>query len=365
MKVLAVIREFPPYTWGGGGKVSEYIINFSSQYGVEFTVIANQPKLSISKEIKNNITIYRVPALGSSFLTRIPSFSLYASILVSKLQEQFDLIYTTSPLYCKIKKPLIVHFHATRYGEYLACKRLKKPLYAFLNRIYVPFDKVMLKKADGIIILSQNMIEEISAIGGVKKEVAVIPNGVDTNLFKPLKTRNFNSQEKKVLYVGRLDLGKGIDTLFYAFQKIIKKIRARLIIVGEGKEKSRLVSLAKSLSLPVDFLGKVEHKDLPQVYNQADLFVLPSLYEGFPLVALEAMACGVPTIVSDAVPLGGIPKFSAGDIDELANLLLEILSSENKLQKLSQICFEIAQKYSWENTIFKIVKFFKKFIKDV
>ena len=361
MKVLAVIREFPPYTWGGGGKVSEYIINFSSQYGVEFTVIANQPKLSISKESKNNITIYRVPALGSSFLTRIPSFSLHASILVSKLQEQFDLIYTTSPLYCKIKKPLIVHFHGTRYGEYLACKRLKKPLYAFLNRIYVPFDKVMLKKADGIIVLSQNMIKEISAMGGVKKEIAVIPNGVDTNLFKPSKLRNFNFPEKKVLYVGRLDLRKGIDILFYAFQKIIKKIKAKLIIVGEGKEKSKLVSLAKSLSLPVDFLGKVEHKNLPQVYNYADLFVLPSLYEGFPLVALEAMACGAPTIVSDAVPLEGIPKFPAGNIDKLANSLLEILSSEDKLQKLSQTCFEIAQKYSWENTIFKIVEFFKKF----
>ncbi|OQX81302.1 MAG: hypothetical protein B6D56_02470 [Candidatus Omnitrophica bacterium 4484_70.1] len=202
MKVLAVIREYPPYTWGGGGKVSEYIINFFSQYGIEFTVIANQPKLSISKEVKDNTTIYRVPALGFSFLTRIPSFSLFASILVSKLQKQFDLIYTTSPLYCKIKRPLIVHFHGTRYGEYLACKRLKKPLYAFLNRIYVPFDKVMLRKADGIIVLSQNMIEEISAIGGVKKEIAVIPNGVDTNLFKPLKPRNFNSQEKKFFMWG-------------------------------------------------------------------------------------------------------------------------------------------------------------------
>ncbi|OQX81303.1 MAG: hypothetical protein B6D56_02475 [Candidatus Omnitrophica bacterium 4484_70.1] len=165
--------------------------------------------------------------------------------------------------------------------------------------------------------------------------------------------------------MGRLDLRKGIDTLFYAFQRIIKKIKTRLIIVGEGKEKSKLVSLAKSLSLPVDFLGKVEHKDLPQIYNQADLFVLPSLYEPFGMVALEAMACGTPAIVSNVVPLEEIPKFSAGDIDELANLLLEILPSEDKLQKLSQTCFKIAQEYSWENTIFKIVEFFKKIIKNV
>ncbi len=361
MKVLAVIREYPPYTWGGGGKVSECIINFSSQYGIKFTVIVNQPKLSISKEIRNNTTIYRVPTLGSSFLTRLPSFSLYASILVSKLQKQFDLIYATSPLYCKIKRPLVVHFHGTRYGEYLACKRLKKPLHAFLNRIYVPFDKVMLKKADGVIILSQNMIKEINAMGGVKKEVAVIPNGVDTNLFKPLKPRNFNSQEKKILYVGRLDLRKGIDILFYSFAKLIKRIKAKLIIVGEGREKKKLFSLSEALAIPVEFKGKISNIELPQIYNEADLFVLPSLYEPFGMVALEAMACGTPTIVSDVVPLEGIPKFPAGDIDELADLLSEVLPSEDKLQKLSQTCFEIAQKYNWEKVTFRMVEFFKKF----
>ncbi|OQX79678.1 MAG: hypothetical protein B6D56_06660 [Candidatus Omnitrophica bacterium 4484_70.1] len=362
MKVLAVIKEYPPYIWGGGGEAGGRIINYaSSQYGIEFTVIANQPKLSISKEVENNITIYRVPALGSSFLTKLPSFSLYASILTSKLQKHFDLIYATSPLYCKIKRPLIIHFQGTRYGEYLACKKLKKTVYAFLNRIYVLFDKIMLKKAEGIIILSQNMVEEINAIGGAKKEITVIPNGVDKNLFKPLGPRNFNSQEKKILYVGRLDLRKGIDTLFYAFQKIIKKIKAKLVIVGEGKEKSKLISLAKSLSLPVDFWGKVEHKNLPQVYNQADLFVLTSLYEPFGMVALEAMACGTPTVISDTVPIEGIPRFSAGNVDELSNLLLEILPSQDKLQKLSQTCFEIAQKYSWEKIIFKIIEFFKKF----
>ena len=123
MKVLVVTREYPPYDWGGMGKVVEHIANCSSQYGVEFTIIANHPKLNISKEIKNNVTIYRVPTLGSTFLTKVPSFSYYASMLVSKLQKQFDLIYScSSPVYCKIKRPFIVHFQGTRYGEYLACR---------------------------------------------------------------------------------------------------------------------------------------------------------------------------------------------------------------------------------------------------
>ena len=107
-----------------------------------FTVIGNQPVLGISRETMDNVTIYRVPTLGSTFLTKLPSFSYYASKLVAQLQESHDLIYSvSSPFSCEVKKPFIVHFQSTRYGEYLACKELKKPSYAFLNKLYIPFDR--------------------------------------------------------------------------------------------------------------------------------------------------------------------------------------------------------------------------------
>lgn len=363
MKVLVVVKEYPPYDWGGMGKVVEHIVDYSSQYGIEFTIIANHPKLNISKEIKNSVTIYRVPALGSTFLTKVPSFSYYASKLISKLQKQFDLIYScSSPVYCKFKCPFIVHLHGTRLGEYLACKLAGKPVHAFLNKLYIPFDKALLKKADGIIILSKNMFPEIEKMGAINKEIEVIPNGVDIDLFRPLRKYTPNLFEKRILYVGRLDVRKGIDTLFYAFREIIKNMKAKLIIAGTGKEKYNLFNLAKHLSIPVDFLGKVQHEDLPGIYNQADLFVLPSLYEAFPLVALEAMACGIPTIVSDAIPIEGIPKFRKGNADELSNLLWKILSSEDKLQRLSKICLEIVQRFAWDKIVSQIVEFFKKFV---
>ncbi len=359
--MLVVDRDHSPYALGGGGRATLYLEKFSNRFGLDLTIIANRPVLKVSKEVKDNIAIYRVPAIGSTFLTRLPSFGYFASSLVSKIQKDYDLIYSNSPIFCKIDCPFIANFQGTRYGEYLACKRAGKYIHAFLNRAYIPFDKIMLEKAEGAIVLSQNMIEEINAMGGVKKDVAVIPNGVDTNLFKPLKPHNFDSQEKKVLYVGRLDLRKGIDMLFYSFAKLTKKVKAKLIIVGEGEEKKKLFSLSKTLGIPVEFKGRISNIELPQIYNEADLFVLPSLYEPFGMVALEAMACGTPTLVSNAVPVDGIPKFVVGDVNGLSNLLLETLSSESKLRELSQTCFEIAQKYNWERIIFKIVEFFKKF----
>ncbi|RKY38375.1 MAG: hypothetical protein DRP72_01900 [Candidatus Omnitrophota bacterium] len=364
IKVLGISREFPPYDKGGEGRVLEYLAKYSKKFEVDLTVVTGYPFLKSYKESYNGIQVYRVPMIGNNFLTKIPTFAYFLWQILKNIQDKFDLIYSISvPIFGKLKKPLIAHFQNTRYGEYIACRMIKKKIYAFLNKIYIPFNKILLKKADGVFVLSRNMIEEIKAIKDCEgKEVVVIPNGVDTELFKPSGERRFTSQEKKVLYVGRLDVRKGISTLFYALKEVTKRVKVKLLIAGEGREKIRLTALAKALSLPVEFLGKITYHDLPQIYERADLFVLPSLYEPFGMVALEAMACGTPTVVSTACPIEGVPKFKKGSAKDLADLLLSILSSEEKLVKISHQCREIAKRYDWENIISKIVTFFRKFV---
>lgn len=238
-----------------------------------------------------------------------------------------------------------------------------RKLYAFLNKAYIPFNRLLLKQASGVIVLSGEMLEEIKAMGGRgEKDIVIIPNGVDLELFKPPTRRNFFSSEMKILYVGRLDARKDLPTLFCAVKKLASHLKVKLLIVGEGREKRRLVNLSNRLDLPVKFLGEMPYYDLPEIYRMADIFVLPSLYEPFGMVALEAMACGTPTIVSDAVPIDGIPKFKRGSVKELLELLKRIISSDKESQRLSQIGIEIAQKYSWDKIIFQIVEFFKKFV---
>lgn len=360
-------REHPPFSKGGEGVFSGYVERLLPKYGIDLTIIASDPKtLRIYKETKNNIVIYRVPVFGPIFLTKFPSFVYSARRLVARLEKDFDLIYAFSSSFSlvryRVSRPFIAHFHITRYGEYKGCKLSGRDLYAFLNRLYTPFDRILLKKADGIIVPSENMIEEFENIVDTTKQIEIIPNGVDTRLFRPLSSRTFDSKEKNILYVGRLDARKGIDILFYAFREIRKTIKAKLTIVGDGIEKSRLVRLAKSLNISVDFMGRVPHQNLPEVYNAADLVVVPSLYEPFGMVALEAMACGTSTIVSTACPDFGMPRFEKGDVKDLTKVMIEALSSEEKLKELSTKSLMISKEYDWEVVIFKLAEYLKKFI---
>jgi len=363
VKVLLVTREFPPYVKGGMSRGVQHLAAGSSRQGIDLTIVANHPGLGKSMERSNGVTIFRVPWTGSTFLTQLPTFGYFASHLVSELQNDFDVVYSNyTPLFCKIHPPFIVGFQATRYGEYIACKEMKRPLHALLNRLFIPLDRLLIRKADGIIALSKAMINEILAMGGKGKKIEIIPNGVDTYLFSPIRPRDFSCEGKKILYVGRLDSRKGIDTLFTAFSEAIRGTKAKLMIAGGGRERHNLSKLAHSLSIPVHFLGNIPHDTLPRIYNEADLFVLPSFYEGLPLVALEAMACGTPTIISDASPDLGVPRFMRGNIESLGELLSEYVSSEDKLKELSQKCLEISQQYSWERIIDRTFTYLRKFV---
>ena len=363
MRILLITREFPPYVKGGMSGIIVQMAKRSRELGIHLTIIANHPQLKTSLDLVNGIPVYRLPWLGSTFLTQLPSFGYYASRLVKKLQDNHDVVYSNfSPLFGMIKRPFIVGFHATRFGEARACKEIGKPVPALLNRLYIPFDRILIKKADGIIALTEKMAKEIRSVEDYEKEIEIIPGGVDTNIFRPLKYRDFSSPEKIVLYVGRLDSRKGVDILIHAIKLLDRNIKTRLIVAGEGKEREKLSQLADSLSIPVNFIGAVPHESLPEIYNSADLFVLPSLYEGHPLVALEAMACGTPTLVSDASPDIGIPRFKRGSVEELHQILLKTLFSEETLNRLSKTSLGISKNYSWDHIVDQTFSFIRKFV---
>ncbi|MFC1815083.1 glycosyltransferase family 4 protein [Thermodesulfobacteriota bacterium] len=365
MKLLLVTREYPPYVKGGICRIVEQMVKQHRRFGVDMTVIANHPGFGTRQEKINGVQFYRVPSLGSTFLTQLPTFGFYASRLVKKIQHQFDVVYSNfSPLFGRIERPFIAGFQATRYGESIGCRENRMPLHALLHRLYVPFDRALIQKADGVIVLCKQLIDEIIAITKRPGELAIVPTGVDTRLFKPLSARRFDRPSKKILFVGRLDALKGINVLIRAFKEARKKVNARLVIVGEGSERSRLMKLAADLAVSVDFVGQVAHDRLPAVYNDADLFVSPSLYEGsaITMVILEAMACGTPTIVSDTSPDIGIPRFKKGNIESLTKKISETLASDKQLSNLSKKSLEISQHYSWDKMVDKTFTYLRKFL---
>ena len=364
MRVLMVTREHPPYSWAGMSMVCQALEKFLPENGVELTIIAPSAKVAGADDyIKSGVKTIYAPIFGNSFLPKIPSFSYFASRLVAGMQKDYDVIYShATPLFCKLERPLVVHFHGTRLGEYSACLQAKKYAEACCNLAYVFFDRNLLQKADGVIVLTEAMRQQIAALNVPGRNTVVIPNGVNTDFFCPIETeRNFEREkEKRILYVGRLDARKGLETLIRAVSQVQNKVNAKLIIAGGGREATRLMNLAAKLGVPVDFKGKVPHSNLPRLYNEADIFVLPSLYEGFPLVLLEAIACGTPTISSTACPDVGVPQFAPANSDELAELLLTTLTCPERLTTLSQRCLDISRQYRWQEIVAHITRFLRE-----
>ncbi len=179
-------------------------------------------------------------------------------------------------------------------------------------------EKMVIDNADAVVVSTEQEKEDIVRLyDGRRRTIEVIPAGVDLELFQPMDRSNSKrklglSEEHVVLYVGRIEPLKGIDILLQSIALLEGGSNTRLLIVGgslDGDEElERMREMAEELGLRdrVTFTGSVSQAELPIYYGAADVFVLPSHYESFGLVALEAMACGTPVVASR---VGGLKTF--------------------------------------------------------
>ena len=162
-----------------------------------------------------------------------------------------------------------------------------------------------------IIAPTEKEKEEIMRHYGVSAErIGVIPCGVNLEQFKPVDKETAKQQlgftdDKIILFVGRMEPLKGIDQLLKAMPYLQNGRRPRLVIIGGDEnsqhEMERLQSLSRNLHIEdsVTFLGLIKHEQIPYFYSAADVSVVPSYYESFGLVALESLACGTPVVATD------------------------------------------------------------------
>jgi D-inositol-3-phosphate glycosyltransferase len=203
------------------------------------------------------------------------------------------------------------------------------------------------------------------------ERVRVIPCGVDLDLFQPAdataaRARLGLAAERVLLFVGRLAPIKGVTTLLRALAVAkadgLRAADVRLVVVGGDKdgrwdgERARLARLAADLGVGawVDFRGPQPQQTLPDYYAAADLCLMPSLYESFGMVALEAMACGVPVVgsrvgglavtVQDGVTGLLVPE---GDAGALARAVVRLLGDEPRRRSLGTQAVEWAQQFGW------------------
>jgi len=308
--------------------------------------------------------------IWSTYLLQFPLFVHYG------IRTDIEMLYAL-PLYEILKKQDIdlIHAHHASDRAFRALwlstlMRKKVPLVVTMhrgefesqNKKSINLVKVILRKANKLVAVSNLVKQTAIDFGALASKVVVIPNGVNTSLFRPIELRGLKDKygidhDKIILFVGGLTEKKGIIDLVLSFKRIDSK-KALLFVVGDGPLKKRLFDLCLSLKLQnqVTFLGIIPHRELVEVYNLADIFVLPSYVEGLSCSLLEAMSCGKPVITSHQYPLrhdavthefNGL-LIQAGDLNALSSSLYLLINDEKLRKKLGHNARKtILDRFDW------------------
>jgi len=230
-----------------------------------------------------------------------------------------------------------------------------------------------INESDAITAVSENLRAETFKSFAIEKEIHVIPNFVDANRFHLTNKEHFKKMlapngERILAHVSNFRKVKRVEDVLAVFQKVREKMPSKLLMIGDGPERQTAEDLCRRLDICNDirFLGKQDQME--EILNIADLFLLPSQYESFGLAALEAMACGVPVISSNA---GGLPEINiqgktgflaeVGDVDTMAADAMTILGSDEKLQQFKENALAHAAEFS----IDKIVPLYENLYEEV
>lgn len=225
------------------------------------------------------------------------------------------------------------------------------------DKMYESVVTFSINESDAITAVSENLKQETLSSFEIEKEIHVITNFVDIKRFSQSNKDHFRKMlapngEKILAHVSNFRKVKRVEDVIYTFEKVRSAIPCKLLMIGDGPERQTMEQLCRELGTCDDirFLGKQDK--LEEILSITDLFMLPSAYESFGLAALEAMACRVPVISSNA---GGIPEINihgvtgyltdVGDIESMAKYSLELLRDETKLEQFKENALNQAQKF--------------------
>jgi N-acetyl-alpha-D-glucosaminyl L-malate synthase BshA len=238
---------------------------------------------------------------------------------------------------------------------------------------YKPVVTFSINQSDGVTAVSENLKEDTYKHFEVKKDIKVIPNFIDLERFNLKAKDHFKlaiapNNERVIVHTSNFRKVKRTQDVVHIFEKIQKVISSKLLMVGDGPERVYCEQLCRDLEIcdNVRFLGKQDAVE--EILSVADLFIMPSESESFGLAALEAMACKVPVITSDA---GGLPELNingitgfmdkVGDIEAMAAHAILILEDDKKLATFKEGALNRAKEFE----LSLIVPIYEQYYKDV
>jgi len=372
-RVLILSWEYPPLIEGGLArhvrKLSENLV----RQGIDVHVLTRGYEESPPEEEMEGVIVHRVreprrPGDLSEFVAWIEHMN--ADMLAAGVELgdrfSFDLVHghdwlvavACDHLARRFRCPLVVTIHATEYGRHQGW--VDKHPQSHIHGV----EKWMANRAEQVITCSSYMREHVADIYGLEEEsVAVIPNGIDPDELVPvddldaLRSRFAASDQKLVLLVGRLVYEKGFQLALEALPGLIERLgNVRFLVAGSGTHEQQLREQATELGLDAHgtFLGWIGDDVLHSLYRIADLTVVPSIYEPFGLVALEAMASGCPCLVADTGGLREVVpnedvglRFSSRDPRSLGEMAERLLTDADLREKLVAEASEHVLTFDW------------------
>jgi len=347
--VVHVVARYPPGL-GGVEKVVQYLARNQHQLGMQVKVLtSNQGR----NELRPEAEPFPVTRLRSFIVARTPIIpGLLARLLTldrsSMVHMHISRAYTPEVVwfYARLKnRPYVAHFH----GAPEPSGRV-----GFLLRAYKPvvLGRVLRGAATVAVLTEQEKSVVVTNFGVDPARVAVIPNGVDESF--SYAAQRYLHPKPRLLFVGRYVVQKNVILFLRALEGVSEQFETTL--VGNGELEAELKEATKKLQLQnVRFYGVAQGSELRALYQNADVFVLPSAWEGMPLVLLEAMAMGLPIVGTD---IPGIRDVAAqgqngmltplGDPSAFRQALLSVTGDADLYRRMSETSLRLAGKYSWK-----------------
>jgi glycogen synthase len=375
MRVLLVSWEYPPVIEGGLGrhvrKLSEHLV----ADGIEVQVLTRGGGRLPAEADQHGVIVHRVrepqfPKDASAFVRWVDAMNADMHALATELCErfEFDLVHShdwlvagaAEPAARAIERRWLVTVHATEYGRHQGWVQNHPQ-----SHIHAA-ERAMVRRADHVVTCSRYMRVHVANVFGIRpSKITAIPNGIDPRDLDPLdadlpalRARYAAPDERLVLLVGRLVYEKGFHLALDALSPLVRRIGGvRFVVAGTGTAEAELKRQARRLGLLAHgaFLGWVGDDMLHSLYRVSDLCIVPSIYDPFGLVALEAMASGCLCVVADTgglrevVPVDGTVglRFPSRDATALRGVLERVLTDDAERVQLVAEAREHVLRFDW------------------
>ena len=375
LSVMMFSWEYPPRIIGGISPHIYYLSKSLARNGVKVYVITCDFPGAPAHEVVDGVEVYRI----DSYKNPAPDFATWVYLMNMNMQKEaaaitrslggridifhaHDWLVATAGIGLKhvFRKPFFATVHSTEIGR-------RNGIHSDYERMIHETEAWLTYEAWKVVCCSDYMVQHIKwAFGLPTDKLMMILNGVNTEVYKKNEKEDLARfrkkyalpEEKIVLFVGRLVYEKGVHVLVNAAPKVLEKTNAKFIIVGNGYMKDQLLNIVNSTGLAhkVMFTGFVDDDTLRKLQRCADVSVVPSLFEPFGIVALEAMAAISPVVVSDTGGLSEIVnhdvdgvKVYTGNPDSLAWGITRVLTNEQYANTIRTNAYQkIQEKYNWE-----------------